>query len=327
MEQNELIEYLVKKKFLVSPSVEVSTLSGGVSSELIVVHNENNKFVIKRALAKLNVKDDWFADVKRNRIEQQYLRYVANFLPNAVPTILYSDDKHHFFCMEMLEDGLTNWKKLLLNKHINNNYAKTAGKIMGTIHKESAGDPIAEKNFDTLANFHELRIEPYLLKTGNLHPDLKTYFYDEANRLASVKKCLVHGDFSPKNILVSPKRFVLLDCEAAWYGDPIFDVAFFLNHFILKALYAPEKVKDFIDLAKTTLKSYKIHSGNIFDAKFDTRLVRLLLLLMLARVDGKSPVEYLSSVQQQKVRDFVYQELSNGTQNFELLTTKWLKIV
>ena len=172
MGQDELIEYLVEKNFLISSSVEVSTLSGGVSSELLLVAHGDDKFVIKRALAKLKVKDDWFADVKRNRIEQQYLRYVTNFLPNAVPAILYSDDEHHFFCMEMLEKGLTNWKQLLLKKQIDIAYAKTAGKVMGTIHKKSAGDPIVEKDFDTLANFHELRIEPYLIKTGNLHPDL-----------------------------------------------------------------------------------------------------------------------------------------------------------
>ena len=327
MGQDELIDYLVEKNILNSSSVEIRTLGGGVSCEILLIDDGNNRFVLKRALAKLKVKDDCFADVKRNHIEQKYIRYVADFLPETVPAILYSDEDHHFFCMEMLENGLTNWKELLLNKQIVIGYAKTAGKIMGTIHNKSAGDPTVEKDFETLANFHELRIEPYLITTGKLHSDLKAYFYEEAKRLASVKKCLVHGDFSPKNILVGPDRFVLLDCEVAWYGDPIFDLAFFLNHFLLKALYAPEMVKEFIELAKVTLKSYKIHSGNIFDEKFGARLVHLLLLLMLARVDGKSPVEYLNPGQQQKVRDFVYQELSNGTYNFEVLTTKWSETV
>jgi len=325
MNQDKLIDYLVKKNILNSSSVEVRSLSGGVSCEILLIEEGDKKFVLKRALAKLKVKDDWFADVNRNHIEQKYITYVASFLPDVVPNIIYRDPEQHFFCMEMLENGLTNWKELLLNKQINIEYAKSAGKIMGTIHKKSAGDPRAEKDFDTLVNFSELRIEPYLIKTAQLHPDLKVYFYDEAKRLASVKRCLVHGDFSPKNILVSPERFVLLDCEVAWYGDPIFDVAFFLNHFILKALYLPSKSLAFTELARTALNSYKSNSGTIFNQKFEAKLVHLILLLMMARVDGKSPVEYLNPKQQQNVRNFVYQEIGNNLDSFDTFITKWLQ--
>lgn len=327
MNRDELIDYLVQKNILNSSSVEVNSLSGGVSCEILLINDGEKKLVLKRALAKLKVKDAWFADVKRNHIEQKYIKYVADFLPEVVPNILYSDREHHFFCMEMLENGLTNWKNLLLNKQINIEYAKTAGKIIGTIHKKSTGDINVKKEFDTLSNFSELRIEPYLIQTGKRHPDLSTYFYDEAKRLASVKQCLVHGDFSPKNIMVSPERFVLLDCEVAWYGDPIFDVAFILNHFILKALYAQKKAEEFIRLAEAVLKSYKIHSGGIVNQGFNEKLVRLLLLLMLARVDGKSPVEYLNPKQQWKVRHFVHEELANGTSNFKALINKWSEII
>ncbi|MCU7551511.1 aminoglycoside phosphotransferase family protein [Chitinophagaceae bacterium LB-8] len=327
MGQNELIDYLVKKRILTSSSVEVIALSGGVSCEILLIKEGDNKFVLKRALARLKVKDDWYADVNRNKIEQKYIKYVADFLPSAVPKILYSDDEHHFFCMEMLDNGLTNWKDLLLNKQINLEYADTAGKNLGIIHNKSNGDPIAEKDFDTLVNFNELRIEPYLIKTGKLHPDLSSYFYDEAMQLASTKKCLVHGDFSPKNILIGPKRFVLLDSEVAWYGDPLFDIAFFLNHFFLKSLYIPGKANEFMELARVALKSYMSNSGNVIDESFEYRLVRLLLLLMLARVDGKSPVEYLNTKQQQIVRDFVYQQLRNGRFDFDVLITHWIETI
>ncbi|SMG41253.1 phosphotransferase family protein [Arenibacter troitsensis] len=327
MNQNELIDFLIEEKFLNSSSVKVKSLSGGVSCEILLIDNGDKKFVLKRALAKLKVKDEWFADVNRNRIEQKYIKYVADFLPEAVPNILYTNHDHCFFCMEMLENGLENWKDRLLKKQIDLEYAKIAGGIMGTIHSKSAGDPIVERDFDTLNNFSELRIEPYLIKTAELHPELKDYFYDEAKRLAAVKKCLVHGDFSPKNILVSPERVVLLDCEVAWYGDPIFDVAFFLNHFILKALYAPDKGEEFVELSKTALKAYQLHSGNIYDREFEHLMVHLLLLLMMARVDGKSPVEYLNVEKQQKLRKFVYQELSNGTRHFETLVARWLEAI
>lgn len=324
MDQKELTGYLVKKGLLKSSGVKVRPLSGGISSELLVMDDGVNRFVLKRALPKLKVKADWFADVKRNQVEQSYLKYVSGFLPDVVPAILYSDDKHHFFCMEMLENGLTNWKDQLLKGQIHSIYAEAAGKNLGVIHTKSAGDKAVENQFDTLANFQELRIEPYLIHTGEQHPDLAMYFNQEAKRLASVKQCLVHGDFSPKNILVSPERFVILDCEVAWYGDPVFDVAFLLNHFMLKALYLPQKADDFIKLSSAAFEAYKIHAKNLVDAAFEPRLVKLLLLFMLARVDGKSPVEYLNAAQQQKVRDFVYQELPDSG-SCEGFTGKWLE--
>ncbi|WP_373517851.1 phosphotransferase family protein [Pricia sp.] len=326
MDQNELIAHLVKKGLLRSSNVSVSPLSGGVSSELFLLDDGVNRFVLKRALPKLKVKADWFADVKRNQIEQRYLKYVSVFLPEAVPNILYSNEEHHFFCMEMLENGLTNWKGQMLEGKIHSAYAKAAGKILGVIHNKSGGDRAVEDQFDTLANFQELRIEPYLIHTGEQHPALALYFNREVERLATVKQCLVHGDFSPKNILVSPERLVILDCEAAWYGDPVFDVAFLLNHFMLKALYLPQKADEFVNLSSTAFEAYRIHAKNLVDASFEKRLVKLLLLLMLARVDGKSPVEYFNATQKQKVRNFVYEELPNNI-SYEAVNASWLETV
>ncbi|WP_242202003.1 phosphotransferase family protein [Aestuariivivens insulae] len=327
MKHNQLINYLVKKELIHSTSVKVSSLSGGISSELLLIDDGSNKFVVKRALPKLKVKDDWFADVKRNQIELRYLKYVAKILPEAVPQVFFSDDQHHFFCMEMLEGGLSNWKHLLLKGKINKSFGQMAGKIMATIHNYSAADIEAKKTFDTLQNFKELRIEPYLLYTAEAHPKLESYFHAEAKRLASVQKCLVHGDFSPKNILVSKDRFVLLDCEVAWYGDPIFDLAFLLNHFILKAVHIPDKAAQLIALAQETYATYSELSNHAREERFESQLIHLLLLLMLARVDGKSPLEYLQNDQQQIVRDFVYLELANGTTSFKDFIRTWKDMI
>ena len=324
MEQKELINHLFKQGLLKSSEAKVTPLSGGVSCDILLVDDGSNRFVVKSALEKLKVKEDWFADVSRNVTEQKYLKYVSGFLPDAVPQIIYSNEAQHFFCMEMLENGLQNWKVLLLNQQINPDYAKAAGKIMGTVHRESKGDKTVERTFDTLKNFCELRIEPYLIFTGKKHPDLADYFHKEAERLSSIKTCLVHGDFSPKNILVGPGRFVLLDAEVAWYGDPVFDLAFLLNHFVLKALYLPQKAKAFIKLSKETIENYKEYAKDIFKDDFELKLVHLLLMLMLARVDGKSPVEYLNAAQQETIRNFVKNQLPI-TMNYNEFSTKWLE--
>jgi 5-methylthioribose kinase len=327
MEEAQLIEHLVDNGLLNSSQVNVKPLNGGVSCEILLMDDGKNRFVVKRALEKLKVKDDWFADVGRNTTEQHYLAYVAKFLPNAVPQMLYSDTNHHFFCMEMLENGLENWKTQLLESKFNTAYAKKASEVLGTIHFKSAGDSEADKLFDTLNDFQQLRIEPYLLKTAERHPELQTYFYEEAKRLAAKKVCLVHGDYSPKNILVSPDRLVVLDCEVAWYGDPVFDVAFLLNHLVLKALYLPENSLKLMDMAEKTWLNYKKHAKTVVHETFEKELIHLLKMLMLARVDGKSPVEYLNKTQQQIVRDFVYQELPKSSINFEEFKNKWLNII
>ena len=139
--------------------------------------------------------------------------------------------------MELLGPEFASWKQMLLRGEARIADASQAAAMLGAIHAHSAGDSEAERDFDTTANFIQLRIDPYLLTTGKRHSDLRHLFEAEAERLASTRQCLVHGDFSPKNLMVSPARMVLLDCEVAWYGDPAFDLAFLLTHLLLKGIY------------------------------------------------------------------------------------------
>jgi Ser/Thr protein kinase RdoA (MazF antagonist) len=167
-----------------------------------------------------------------------------------------------------------------------------------------------------------LRIEPYLLATGAKHPELWGFIMDEAERLGATKECLVHGDFSPKNILVSPNRMVLLDCEVAWYGDPAFDVAFLLNHFFLKALLHAPRAAGMRAMIECFWKEYQA----IWPAPaVEGRVCWLLPMLMLARVDGKSPVEYLDAARQQLVREFVPRQLVPKEHLLSDLTGAWFE--
>jgi hypothetical protein len=171
------------------------------------------------------------------------------------------------------------------------------------------------------------RIDPYLITTGNRHPELKAYFLEEAERLANTHLCLVHGDFSPKNILFGrPKGMVILDCEVAWYGDPAFDLAFLCNHFLLKSLYHAPRIGKradwFVNNVHVALKPYGW--GWIPDVGLESRTVRLLLMLLLARIDGKSPVEYITEEQlKELVRAFVRSELPEPPTSLRQLTVRW----
>lgn len=327
MEQSELIDCLVQQKLINSNNVKVTPLTGGVSCQILLIDDGEHRFVLKQALEKLKVKEDWFADVKRNAIEQQYLQYVGGFMPNAVPKILYSDTERNFFCMEMLENGLENWKRLLLDKKLDKSNAKQAGQILAEIHLKSINNKDLAQQFDTLDSFTELRISPYLLATASKNERIATYFLEEAKRLSETKFCLVHGDFSPKNILVNNDRMVILDCEVAWYGDPVFDLAFLLNHFMLKALHLQDSAAEFMEMATVILTTYFSILNDAVDSEFEARVVHLLQMLMLARVDGKSPVEYLSVEHQQVVKKFVSETLPKRINNFETLKINWLKTI
>jgi aminoglycoside phosphotransferase (APT) family kinase protein len=281
----------------------ITPLTDGVSSEIYRVDDGTDCFVVKRALPRLKVRDEWKADISRNRFEQLYIEYVARLLPNAMPSLRPGPKDRGYFAMEFLGSEFSSWKHLLLSGHARVEDASTAASILGTIHARSAGDREAERLFDTTVNFTQLRIDPYLITTGNRHPELRAVFHAEAQRLASMRQCLVHGDFSPKNIMVSRDRMVLLDCEVAWYGDAAFDVAFLLNHLLLKGLYHAPEQRGFGKLTIAFWDGYIEAASEAIDIEaLEPRVARLLLMLLLARVDGKSPVEYL---QQPEKKDWV----------------------
>ena len=294
----------------------LTPLTGGVSSEIYLVNDGGAEFIVKRALGKLKVKDAWFADTNRNQSERAYMEYVARFLPAAVPKVWGGNPTKGYFVMEYLGGGYSNWKQLLLAGHCEVAQASQAAGLLAKIHRTSRGDPQAIAGFDTTPNFRQLRIEPYLLTTGQRHPEWQSVYEVEAARLAATRECLVHGDFSPKNILINGDRMVLLDCEVAWYGDPAFDCAFLLNHFFLKALYhAPQAV----GLDRMVAAFWRQYDA----PGLTQRVGRLLLLLLLARVDGKSPVEYLTASKQQFIQRFVAAQLSAGRFSLDEIAKLW----
>jgi len=301
---------------------ELVPLSGGVSSDIVCVRGaDGRKFVVKRALAKLKVKDDWFADVSRNRSEQAWFAYVARFAPDAIPRVLFRADD--WFAMELLEGDLATWKIDLLAGRADVVHARRAGELLGLVHRLSWADPEARENFATGRNFFELRISPYLVTTGEREPELREHFEAEAARLAATELALVHGDYSPKNLMVGAGRFVVLDAEVAWFGDPAFDLGFLLTHLHLKALRHAARPNPLLALIPAFWNSYVGALGANADAALESRAVRLVLMLMLARVRGKSPVEYLDVDQQAVVSRFVRRHLPAPPKDLAALTAAW----
>ena len=322
---DEFLKVLRRNGHVRDPQARLLPMQGGVSSEIYLVEDGVRKFVVKRALAKLKVKDDWFADVGRNRSERDYMLCVGRMMPGAVPQLLFSSEDEGYFGMEYLGEDFLNWKNVLLAGEFSSSHAALAGRILGEIHRRTAGDQGLRNKFDTTRNFHQLRVEPYLLTTGERHPALRSLFNAEARRIESTREALVHGDFSPKNILIRGDRMVLLDCEVAWYGDPVFDVAFFLNHLFLKSLHHAPRRCGGNESVDAFWRSYAEELTNAKAQAIEKRLVPLLLMLLLARVDGKSPVEYLAASKRQFIRAFVAEHLPSPPESLTALRVIWFR--
>jgi hypothetical protein len=176
--------------------------------------------------------------------------------------------------------------------------ARTVGEVLGMLHRRSRQEPDLCNQFADRQDFLALRVDPYLMVTAERRPNLAASICKHAERMLAVTDCLVHGDYSPKNLLVGPDRadqVVLLDHEVSHWGDPSFDTAFCLTHLHLKACTFPSRAADFLELADLFWRSYLSQASPVDTRAFEKDTVGLLGCLLAARVDGKSPAEYLTT--------------------------------
>jgi aminoglycoside phosphotransferase (APT) family kinase protein len=276
-------------------SIEARPLQGGVSSDIILVEVAGRRFCVKRALARLKVAALWEAPVSRNAAEAAWMRTVARWLPSAVPEILAEDPVVGLFAMEYLPpETFPVWKAHLLNSRVDLEFAAAVGRALARIHARSAVEPDLQRTFAHDDTFEAIRIEPYLRATARAHPALAARLAALAERTLATRRALVHGDVSPKNILVGSKGPVFLDAECAWFGDPAFDLAFCLNHLLLKGARRGSDRASFLSAFGALADAYSSEIDWQDPRENEARAASLLPALFLARVDGKSPVEYLT---------------------------------
>lgn len=270
-------------------------LAGGVSSDIWQVELPGRSICIKRALPQLKVSAEWLAPVDRNAYEWAWMQFAAQHCPGNVPTPLAHDEAAGLFAMSFLAPNAHPvWKQQLMAGQVVPATARAVGEVLGRLHAASAQECGLPSAFETIDNFLALRLDPYLLATAARHPNLSLQLSKLAVRTAGTQRALVHGDVSPKNVLVGPEGPVLLDAECAWYGDPAFDLAFCLNHLLLKCLARPEVTDALLESFGALAQEYLAHVDWEPCHSLEARAAELLPALMLARVDGKSPVEYLT---------------------------------
>ena len=271
-------------------------LTGGVSSDIWRVDLASGPVCVKRALARLKVRADWRAPVERSGYEAAWIEIAREVSPSAAPELLYIDQAAGAVVMTFFPpDRYRLWKTVLQAGVADRDTAAAVGTQLARIHAATARRDDVAARFPTDAIFHDIRLEPYLLATARAHPSLAGALGRLVRRTATTKLALVHGDVSPKNILLGPDGPVFLDAECAWYGDPAFDLAFCLNHLLLKCLWAPAVTPGFLGCYDALADSYL--DGVTWEPRrqLEARAAALLPALFLARIDGKSPVEYVTA--------------------------------
>lgn len=270
-------------------------LVGGVSSDIWKVRAGERVFCVKRALPKLKVADDWFAPIERNHYEILWYQIARDIAPNSAPQVLAQDPQAMLFAMEYLDPEIYKlWKTELRDGRVYPKEAAQVGTQLGKIHAGATNNAALEKHFPANNIFQMIRLEPYLAATATKHPDLKPQLLSLYHRTAATRLTMIHGDVSPKNILLGPNGPVFLDAECACIGDPAFDVAFCLNHFLLKCLWNRSAQNGFFECFHALTSSYLSEVSWEPQDQLEARAASLLPGLFLARIDGKSPVEYVT---------------------------------
>ena len=284
--------YLVDRGvFSPADDLEIAELGGGVSNIVLRAESTARAVVLKQALPRLRVAEEWLAKRERAINEAEALRLLGGITPDHLPELIDLDRERCALVTSAAPAGWTSWKERLLGGHADPQIARSLGEILARWHATTLLDGRVRALFPDTVLFDQLRVDPYYRATAAHRLDLAGHIEGYVERMQHNRLCLVHGDFSPKNVLVGDGIWVI-DFEVAHVGDPVFDVAFMLNHLLLKRVHLPGSRG-----AEESVRAFWAgYEGAVPEALLPDRqyLHGQLGCLMVARVEGKSPVEYLS---------------------------------
>ncbi|MEA2709819.1 MAG: hypothetical protein QOF78_2420 [Phycisphaerales bacterium] len=311
-QHDQLLAYLrATKRIAPTESPQIKTLAGGVSNRTVWVKRETGEaWVLKQALAKLRVKVDWFSDPTRAHREALGLHWLEKLAPpGTITPLVFEDEKHHLLAMQAVPEPHENWKTMLLRGEVKQDHVEQFATLLRIIHRAAATAPEPlQKIFDDRSFFESLRLEPYYGYSAAQVPEAADFLHELIADTRSRRKSLVHGDYSPKNVLVHEGRLILLDHEVIHWGDPAFDIGFAMTHFLSKAHHLPAHR---VELLRAAAQFCRLSDDN----ETGELGARHTLACMLARVAGRSPLEYFSDVERGRQRRIIVELMSRRPDN------------
>ncbi len=313
--KESVISYLHERGLITSTGV-VEELTGGVSCVVLGVKSGSHDLVVKQALPELKVATLWQADQRRAIVEADAMKLLHSITPNSVPELLDLDQSVFALTMSRLPRSSTNWKTDLLAGDILPNIGSELGEILATWHNYGADNESARKDFAEDSLFDQLRVTPFYRAVASKNPALASNIQELIDELNREKRTIVHGDFSPKNIMItSEHKPIVLDFEVMHTGNSVFDLAFLSAHLLCKFMKS-EKISEQIALRETAenfLNSYKA----LCALPIAPSLPRHIALIALARVEGVSLVSYLDAAGQERVTTRTKKIIADPQATFE----------
>ncbi|HMD55805.1 MAG TPA: phosphotransferase, partial [Phycisphaerae bacterium] len=260
---------------------------------------EGKCFVIKQPLEKFRTAAQWLVDRDRIWVERDALQMLSKIVPaGSIPEVHWSDEENYILAVSAAPAGALNWKSELLAGRVDKNCTEAAARFLATMHAGTTGQNAFAERFGEPRLFIQQRVDPYLNFIAQKHPEFSGELAQVTDLLLKHPLCLIHGDYSPKNMLVitepdQPVRLMLLDFEVNFYGHPSFDAATLINHLLLKGFHHGKHWRRFMLAADGFWHTYQPRASKPIAKEVTATAGRVLGALMLARVDGKSPVEYI----------------------------------
>jgi 5-methylthioribose kinase len=292
-------------------------LGGGVSNIVILVEANGLRAVIKQSLGKLRVEKEWLSDRERIFREAAAMRFMAAKIQGGrVPGVIAEDRENFAIAMDAAAEEAEMWKTRLFRGEFDQEPARAAGRMLASMISSTWHDAEAARLFGDTTVFEQLRLDPYYRFTACRRPEAAEYIERLIGRSQASRVSLTHGDWSPKNLLVASGETWAIDWEVIHFGDPSFDAGFLLNHLVLKSMARPQWKRELLHLAEIFSESLSSHLAPerrwISGAALEH-----LPALMLARVDGKSPVEYLDESERNGVRALALELMRNPAKSLE----------
>ena len=302
LDAHSVVAYLAGRSIVpVGSELAVEELAGGVSSPVLAVRGEGIALVVKQALPRLRVAEEWNAPARRTDTEAAALRLAGRLLPGRVPVVVDSDGDEHVVVMQHAPAGWRNWQSEILAGRVHSAAGTWAGETLARLHAATAGDAEVAAEFDDHEAFELLRLDPYHEAVMRRIPRLAVAIEPLVEELRSARICLVHGDYAPKNILLGRDGAWVIDAEVAHVGHPVFDLALFLAFPLLIALQRPELAGPCGELADSFTCAYARRAGNLMPRA--RSLAAHTGAMLLARTDGKSPATFLDPPAVRRARE------------------------
>ena len=282
-------------------------LKGGVSNRTVWVgRGGRGDWVIKQALQKLRVQVDWFSDPERIQREAAGLRWLGGIIPGHVPEVVFNDSQRQYpgddrcsaaslqledrrysadtLMFDSLSHSASCWRRSTTRRYVTPNWLRNS----------PSGASLRSCAWNHITDIRQPK-----------RPDAAPFLTQLIEETRARRFALVHGDYSPKNVLIHRDRLVILDYEVIHFGDPAFDIGFSLTHFLSKAHHLPARRDAFLDMARRYWRSYLRELAPHLRDMVRHFAVQHTLACMLARVAGRSPLEYLDDIERESQKRIV----------------------